>query len=63
MFFFTSTADAPWTIIKSDDKKRARINAIRFLLSGIDYPGRRDELLTIDRRIVRTVQDEIGVED
>jgi polyphosphate kinase 2 len=33
MFFYTSTADAPWTIVKSDDKKRARINAIRFLLN------------------------------
>lgn len=63
MFFFTSTADCPWTIIKSDDKKRARINAMRYLLSHIDYPGRRDELLTIDRRIVRTVAEEIGVED
>jgi polyphosphate kinase 2 len=63
MFFFTSTADAPWTIIKSDDKKRARINAIRYLLSQVEYPERRDELLTIDRRIVRTVQDEMGVED
>ncbi len=63
MFFFTSTADSPWTIIKSDDKKRARINAIRFLLSQVDYPERRDELLGIDRRIVRRVQDEIGVED
>ena len=63
MFFFTSTADSPWTIIKSDDKKRARLNAIRFLLSEIDYPDRRDDLLTIDRRIVRTVQDETGVED
>ncbi len=63
MFFFTSTADSPWTIIKSDDKKRARINAIRFLLSEIDYPDRRDELLHIDRRIVRAVQDETGVED
>ena len=63
MFFFTSTADSPWTIIKSDDKKRARINAIRFLLSQIDYPDRRDELLSIDRRVVRTVQDEIGIDD
>ncbi len=63
MFFFTSTADAPWTIIKSDDKKRARINAIRYLLSQVDYPDRCDELLRIDRRIVRSVQDEIGVED
>lgn len=63
MFFFTSTADAPWTIIKSDDKKRARINAIRYLLSCIDYPDRRDELLGIDQRIVRGVHDEIGIED
>lgn len=63
MFFFTSTADCPWTIIKSDDKKRARINAFRFLLSQIDYPDRRDELLHVDTRIVRGVQDELGVED
>jgi polyphosphate kinase 2 len=63
MFFFTSTADSPWIIIKSDDKKRARINAIRCLLGKIDYPERREELLKIDTRIVRTVQDEIGVED
>ncbi len=63
MFFFTSTADSPWTIIKSDDKKRARINAIRFLLSKIDYPDKRHELLPIDPRIVRTVQEEMGVED
>ncbi len=63
MFFFTSTADSPWIIIKSDDKKRARINAIRYLLSQIEYPDRRDELLGIDKRIVRTVQEEMGVED
>ena len=63
MFFFTSTADSPWAIIKSDDKKRARINAIRYLLNQVDYPDRRDELLRVDRRIVRTVEDEIGVED
>ncbi len=63
MFFFTSTADSPWVIIKSDDKKRARINAIRHLLSQVSYPDRRDELLRIDQRIVRSVQDETGVED
>ena len=63
MFFFTSTADSPWTIIKSDDKKRARINAIRYLLSQVEYPERRDKLLHIDHRIVRSVQEEMGVED
>ncbi len=63
MFFFTSTADCPWIIIKSDDKKRARINAIRYLLSKMDYPGKRKELLKYDHRIVRTVQEELGTED
>ncbi|MEM7743874.1 MAG: polyphosphate kinase 2 [Pseudomonadota bacterium] len=40
MFFYTDTADAPWTIIKSDDKKRARLNCMRHFLSTIDYPGK-----------------------
>ena len=33
MFFYTDTADAPWTVIKSDDKKRARLNAMQHFLS------------------------------
>ena len=40
MFFYTDTADAPWTIIKSDDKKRARINAIRHFLNQLPYEGK-----------------------
>lgn len=40
MFFYTDTADAPWTVIKSDDKKRARINCMRHFLSLLDYPGK-----------------------
>ena len=40
MFFYTDTADAPWTIIKSDDKKRARLNAMQHFLSKLDYPGK-----------------------
>jgi len=40
MFFHTDTADAPWTVIKSDCKKRARINAMRFLLTSLDYPNK-----------------------
>jgi len=63
MFFFTSTADSPWIIIKSDDKKRARINAMRYLLSQLDYPDKREELLKWDPRIVRTAEQEVGVED
>lgn len=40
MFFHTDTADAPWTVIKSDDKKRARINCIRHFLHELDYPDK-----------------------
>ena len=40
MFFYTDTADAPWTIIKSDDKRRARLNAMQVVLSAMDYPGK-----------------------
>ncbi len=40
MFFYTDTADAPWTIIKSNDKKRARINCMRHFLNSLDYPGK-----------------------
>ena len=60
MFFYTSTADSPWVIIKSDDKKRARINAIRFFLSTCDYPNKNEGVLAWDPRIVRTVKDELG---
>lgn len=63
MFFYTSTAAAPWVIVKSDDKKRARLNAIRHFLAGMDYPDKRTELLAVDRRIVRTVDEELHVED
>ena len=40
MFFYTDTADAPWTIIKSDDKKRARLNCMLHFLRSLDYPGK-----------------------
>lgn len=59
MFFHTSTTDSPWVIVKSDDKKRARINAMRFYLSLFDYPGKRPEILIYDRRIIRSVAEEL----
>ncbi|MDO5630971.1 MAG: polyphosphate kinase 2 [Paracoccus sp. (in: a-proteobacteria)] len=45
MFFYTDTADAPWTIVKSNDKKRARLNCMRHFLSSLDYPGKDVELI------------------
>ena len=40
MFLLTHSDCAPWTIIKSDDKKRARINAMRHVLHTMDYEGK-----------------------
>lgn len=40
MFLHTDTSDAPWTVIKSDCKKRARLNAMRFVLGRIPYDNR-----------------------
>ena len=46
MLFYTDTADAPWTIIKSDDKKRARLNCMRHFLNSLDYPGKDPKIAT-----------------
>ena len=40
MFFYTDTADAPWTVIKSDCKKRARLNAMRYVLHKVPYASK-----------------------
>ena len=40
MFSQTDTADAPWTVVRSDCKKRARLNAMRFVLNKMNYAGR-----------------------
>jgi polyphosphate kinase 2 len=40
MFFYTDTADAPWTVIKSDCKKRARLNAMRYMLHALPYANK-----------------------
>ncbi len=40
MFFNTDTADSPWTVIKSDCKKRARLNAMRYILHRLQYSNK-----------------------
>lgn len=40
MFFHTDTSECPWIIIKSDCKKRARLNAMRYVLNKLDYKGK-----------------------
>ncbi len=43
MFFETDTADSPWTVIKSDCKKRARVNAMRYVLHKLNYTNKDTE--------------------
>jgi polyphosphate kinase 2 len=40
MFLHTDTSDSPWTVIKSDCKKRARLNAMRYLLHRLPYTNK-----------------------
>ena len=53
MFFETDTADAPWTVIKSDCKKRARLNAMRYVLHKLPYTNKElTHLGTLDTLLV-----------
>lgn len=53
MFFETDTADAPWIVIKSDCKKRARLNAMRYVLNNLPYSNKdTNNVGVIDNLIV-----------
>lgn len=45
MFLHTHSGHAPWTVVKSNDKKRARIEAMRWVLRQFDYPGKNTHLV------------------
>ena len=45
MFFYTDTTHAPWTVVKSNDKKRARIEAMKWVLNTFDYPDKDHTLI------------------
>jgi polyphosphate kinase len=45
MFFGTDTADSPWTVVKSDCKKRARLNAMRYVLHKLPYTNKDPETI------------------
>ncbi|MCB1750670.1 MAG: polyphosphate kinase 2 [Gammaproteobacteria bacterium] len=62
MFRHTDISQAPWRIIKSDNKKQARINSIRYFLSQFDYSGKESAILEYDPAIVRTVEEEMGID-
>ena len=56
MFRKTESPVAPWTIIRSDDKRRARLNAIRVFLHSIEYAEKDEEQIgPVDGLIVKSV--------
>jgi polyphosphate kinase 2 len=61
MFFYTDTADSPWTIVKSDDKKRARIACMQYFLSSLPYPEKSKKIVSgPDPLLVGTTAHVIG---
>jgi len=45
MFFYTDTPSSPWTVVKSNDKRRARLEAMRAVLARFEYPDKDHELV------------------
>ncbi len=59
MLSSTHTEIAPWTIVKSDNKKRARINSIKHILNFVDYPNKiEDKEIVVDNDIIVFGRDE-----
>lgn len=59
MLSATHTEAAPWTIVKSDNKKKARINCIKHILSFVDYPNKiTDADIHVDCNIIVYGRDE-----
>ncbi|MGC5048723.1 polyphosphate kinase 2 [Micrococcus porci] len=61
MFLHTDTDHAPWISIKSNDKKRARLNAMRYFLSQFEYEGKDHDVVGVpDPLIVQRGRDAVG---
>jgi polyphosphate kinase 2 len=52
MFFYTNTKEVPWTVVKSNDKKRARLEAMRYVLNHFPYEEKSEELAPADPLII-----------
>ncbi|WP_338722135.1 polyphosphate kinase 2 [Devosia sp. XK-2] len=59
----TDCPHARWTVIRANDKRRLRLNAIRTVLHGLDYEGKDEtEIGEIDRKIVLSAEEFLGIE-
>lgn len=52
MFARTHHLDAPWTVVRADDKKSARLNIIKDMLFRLDYKDKNDAEVLPDTDIV-----------
>ena len=59
MLSATHTDVAPWTVVKSDSKKKARLNTIKHILNFVDYPDKIDaSKIVVDKDVVIFGRDE-----
>ncbi len=63
MMFHTHTKDAPWTVIRSDDKKRGRINCMRHFLSTLEYPGKNHDVVGLPDPLIVGAPNNINGDD
>ena len=59
MLLASNTNECPWTIISSDNKKKARLNVFRFILSKVEYPNKSKNIKAPDEKLVRNGEQEI----
>jgi len=58
MFYYSDHSDAPWTVVRSDDKKRARLNTMKVVLNQLDYSNKDGAVdLTPDPLIIQSATD------
>lgn len=62
MLLASNNPRCPWTIILSDDKKKARLNTIKYILKNVEYPEKiRNKHLQTDSEVLRTGREEIEI--
>ncbi len=63
MFFYTNTNQCPWTVIKSNDKKRARLACMRFILNSLPYDGKDEAVVGAPDPLILSSGDDIFQDD
>jgi polyphosphate kinase len=59
MFEYTSTEHAPWTIVRSNDKKRGRVNAMRHVLGVVPYEGKDHDVVGVPDPLIVGTPDQL----